>query len=249
MKGRITMKRSMWIPGLLLASAALAWPTSRQDKITKPGATQVPPGPKASISVVIDLTENERSQLDDIYDRYAAIRLASEAEIASLRDALDKEQSASAVADRRRNDMTKQIKQAEQRIARAFMEAHASAYRELLARHRVHLQTLPSDPDVFLIDRYWQLLVMKPEDLWNNPIEQKAVSSVLRREIWTHVSPNRYWYYSSPRYGFKSYGYGYFGYRPFFNPYYTERFGVGIRLGPNGHPYVYAPGYGWVLHR
>lgn len=239
------MKRSFIIAvpvALALLLPLLSGPISGQaqtGKTEKPAAVQgavaqIAPatsGLKQSVAWVLELDQREMAQMDRIYEKYASIRLAREAELGPLRDDLEKEGKETPLDESKLANLSRKIRNAESSIASAFVLAHASAIRQLGSDHLEHLRTLPTNSEAFRDDRFWQLLVMKAEDLWSNPIDDKAAGVMLQPQSFKSVSPVRYRYFSAPNATFRSYGYGSYGTMPFFRPGYAHVWVFGRYFG------------------
>lgn len=240
------MHRIIWMVAALAATSGGTLVQQEKPALSPPKTTVTERSmlnPPASVVSALDLSAREIAALDRAYERYAVIRLAHEAEIAELQDGLKREQSDTPRADRIRADLTRRIKSLEQRIASAFLYAHATAVRALMGVHQEHLAALPHDSESFQNDRYRQLLAMNAEELWATPVDSRALGVVLVPDMYVRRSPNPYRYYSAPLSAFTSYGYGALGSSPIFPP------AIGRLYLPDWRPYVWNPNDGWHLSR
>lgn len=216
--------RNLTISAGLLVAMLIGIKIAAQEPAT---VTQSPANETASINresvvVLLGLSKKQIAALDQLYDRYARVRLEQEARISLGQDQLKKAQEQLPPDEAQVARLMRDIKDAEQRIAVAFVRARADALRSLLREHRAHLETLPANASLLRDDKYRQLLAAKAEEMWKTPVNTEVTRRLLVDQAYNARSPQPYRYYSAPYY-FHSYGYRYYGY------------------GPQGHPFVVRP--------
>lgn len=224
----MTKKRQQAATGIALLCLAASPLWAQQENNIQPApSTQAASTaqPVESVITLLMLSPQEIGKLDRIYDKYAGLRLEQEAKIAIWQDELKQAQSKMPPDGRKQAKIVGNIKGAEQRIAVVFTKARADALKQLMPAHHDHLMTVPPDPNNVRDDKYRQLLLMPPTDLWQTSVDAATARKLLDARAYAAASP-RYRYYSSPFY-FGSFGYGHYGRgsTPFFSPHWGTVWG------------------------
>ena len=225
--------------GLLLGLAA-AVPAVRAESAATAAerAPAAAPSPRRTNSIIaillLDGTQIER--LNRAYDAFARTRLEQEAAVAARQDALKAAQAPATFDERKAARILGEIKNAEQKIAEAFLRARAEALAALTPEQRAALEQARAQNRVVTDDKYRRLLLVDLEGMWHTPLDPDTARALVARGRERNYYGDAYLGYFGHGYG---YGYGYgFGWHHRF-PRVRPGGGLGARIprpGPDRLP-------------
>ena len=174
---KFTMKRNILTCLGLLGLAAL--PALAQNTLpgTAPspsGAMLPPPIAPAppSITAHLQMQPGQIGQLNRLYDDYASQRLKHEASIAQWQNQLRQAQASTPFDQNRATRLLREINEAQQKVAQDFLAARSKALKVLTPVQRSQLESLSTDARIRVLgDRYYQLLLMPVDGLWQLPLD------------------------------------------------------------------------------
>lgn len=202
------MQRSLFIWLVLGICLAVGAPLRAQD-----GTDALPRNqeerPARSVTALLALDARQVTRLDRIYETFARTRLEQEAKLAPLQERLKRIQEWTVPDERESARLLRDIKNAEERIASAFLRARSDALRVLTAGQRDELDALRAGTTRVQEDRYHQLFFLTVEDFWKVPVDEATARYLLEARSYAVRAPRPYPYDRYPGYGYRPYGYGY----------------------------------------
>lgn len=112
------------------------------------------------------------SQLNRLYDAYAARRLKQENTLMQLQNQLRQAQAPTAFDQNKATRLLREINEAQQKVAADLLTTRANALKVLTPVQRSQLEGLATDPRIRVPgDRYYQLLLMPVEAIWQLPLD------------------------------------------------------------------------------
>ena len=263
-KESTTMKRNITLGAIILCSLMAGLNVYAQDKpATEPAQKgETAATSSASVSMLLALDWKQIEGLDRLYDDYLRTRLEQERKMADWQDRPQRIKAWTTPDEREIGTLENNIKNAEQKIADAFLKARADALKALTPEQRAELEAIRAGSKAVRDDRYRRLLALNVEDIWKYPAVAPATRPLPDTSADVVYTPPRYRYYSAPYYYSRPYYYPpvYWGYGYGTYPYYGGRstygsrrsihFGTSLRLGSgySGSRYGgyggYSSGYG-----
>lgn len=136
-----------------------------------------------SITTHLQLQNGQIAKLDRLYDAYAANRAKRETTIAQRQDQLEEAQEPSSFDERRASRLLREIGQERQKVEDDFLSTRAKSMKVLTAVQRSQLESLADDDRIQTRpDRYFQLLSLPVEELWQMPLERRIERKTARRD-------------------------------------------------------------------
>jgi hypothetical protein len=201
------MQRSILTTLLILLGSVLILPAGAGQVKNASALDRLRPQASDPLPRLLALDSRQTARLDRLYDAYARVRLEQEAKMAGWHDELRQARAQTPPDERKAARLERDIKQAEQKIARAFLKSRKDALKVLEPIQRAWMQWLWNHHQVGPHDRYCDLLAGTAEDMWLMPVDADTARRLLTPDAFTARSPAQYRYYSAP-YSFHSYGYG-----------------------------------------
>lgn len=184
-----------------------------------------------SVSTLLALDWKQVERVDRLYDDYIRTRLEQERKMADWHDRLTRIKAWTTPDEREIGTLENNIKNAERKIADAFLNARKDALRALTPEQRAELEAIRADARPVRDDRYRRLLALNVEDIWRYPAVVQVTRPLPDTSADVVYTPPRYRYYSAPYYYSRPYYYPsvYLGYSYGTYPYYGGRSTYGSR--------------------
>lgn len=225
----LSVGKNLVLSGLLsmatLPVAALQVP-SRIDEATAKPLDEAPlssvspssPTAEASLTAHLRMQAGQIERLNRLYNDYISRRVKEEAHIQDWQSQLQQAQSPASYDERKATRLLRDISNAEQKVATAFLASRAQALKTLNPVQRAQLEAMSTDSRMKLHhDRYYQLLLLGVEDIWRAPAETRterrmSESRAHNRRPARYKGNGSYGVYGGYGYGGPQYGvYGNYG--------------------------------------
>jgi Spy/CpxP family protein refolding chaperone len=183
-----------------------------------------------SITTHLQMQLGQIEQLNRLYDGYTARRLKQEAGLMKLQNQMQQAQAPTTFDQNKATRLLREINEAQQKVASDLLATRANAIKILTPVQRLQLESLATDARIRVPgDRYYQLLLMPVEALWQVPLDNGWQPGQPQSHADQYPGNRRTRDNGSGSYGvYGGYSYGYPDYGVYGN---YGQGGVGVQVG------------------
>ncbi len=204
--------------------------TSSSVPTVRSAVTPMLSAPHPSITAHLQMQAGQIEQLNRLYDVYASRRLKQESNLMQLQGQLWQAQAPTTFDQNKATRLLREINEGQQKVASDLLSTRANALKVLTPVQRSQVESLATDPRIRVPgDRYYQLLLMPIESIWQLPLDNGFQSGQPRSYSEHYPRDNRTRDNGSGSYGvYGGYGYG----QPDYGVYGSYgQGGVGVQVG------------------